>query len=88
MQTVLRRSMVVPLHYWRTVLLVLCAGFTVSAALHDATAVLLSTIACAFVFGGYERRRWIIVPTELIATDVFVRIALAFGVTYLLAGSG
>ncbi len=85
MHTDFRRSLFAPIHYWRTILLVLIVGVSMSALFRDAIAMLLSTLASAFVFSAYERRRWIVMPTELWAADIVFRLGLAFAVTYLLS---
>jgi hypothetical protein len=84
MQVELRRSLLAPLHYWRTILLVLMVGLLVATIFRDAAAVLLSTLACAFAFSAYERRRWIVMSTETRAGEIFLRVGFAFAATYLL----
>jgi uncharacterized membrane-anchored protein len=79
-----RVSLFSPLQYWRTILLVLTVGFLIATLFRDAIAVLLSTLVCAFVFSAYERRRWIVMPSELQAADIALRVALAFAFTYVL----
>jgi hypothetical protein len=84
MQVELRRSLGAPLHYWRTIFLVLFVGVLVAAIFRDAIAVLLSTLASAFVFSAYERRRWIVVPAETRAQEIFLRVGFAVAAAYIL----
>lgn len=84
MHSELRRSLLAPVFYWRTVLLVMIVGLMVTTLIRDMVAVLLSSVACAFVFSSYERRRWVVMPTELQAGDVVARLAIAFVATLLL----
>lgn len=83
MQAELMRSLCAPFRYWRTGLLVLIVGSLVATIFRDAIAVLLCTLASAFVFSRYERRRWISMPTELLAGDVVLRLAFALAATYV-----
>ena len=87
MQAGFIRSLSAPLRYWRTVLLVLIVGSVVAALFRDAIAVLFSALACAFVFSTYERRRWIVMPREMLAGDVALRLAFAFAMTYVLCST-
>ncbi|MBB6096041.1 hypothetical protein HNQ60_004932 [Povalibacter uvarum] len=80
MQTLLR-PLVAPAAYWRTLLLVPSVGLLVDTVFQDRLAVLLSTLACAFIFRGYERRRWIHAPAEFLSGDVILRLGLVFVVT-------
>ncbi|HKE95443.1 MAG TPA: hypothetical protein VKB34_14110 [Povalibacter sp.] len=82
---ILRRSLIAPLHYWRTILLVSCVGFFVTEMFRDELAVMLCTTVCAFVFAGYERRRWISVSSDFHMGDVLMRLSLALAVTYWLS---
>lgn len=84
MQREVRRSLFAPLHYWRTITLVLVVGLAMSLIFRDALVVLFTTLASAFVFSGYERRHWIVMPTQLQAGDCIVRLSLAIGATYVL----
>jgi uncharacterized membrane-anchored protein len=84
----LRRSLFVPLHYWRTILLVSSVGLFMAAAFRDEAAVMLCTIACAFVFTDYERRRWIHVSPHYQMGDILLRLSLALSLTYWLAQKG
>lgn len=77
-----RRSLFAPLFYWRTILLVFIVGLLVTTLFRDATAILLTTLGCAFVFSAYERRRWIVMPADLQAGDILVRVSLAVASTY------
>jgi hypothetical protein len=85
---ILRRPLFVSLHYWRTILLVSSVGLIVAQAFHDEVAVLLCTLACAFVFTGYERRRWITVSPHFQMGDILLRLSLALSLTYWLAQHG
>ena len=82
MQTLLR-PLVAPIAYWRTLLLVPSVGLLVDTVSQDRLAVLLSTLACAFIFRRYERRRWIHTPAEWLNGDVIFRLGLVFVVTSL-----
>ena len=82
MQTLLR-PLIAPIAYWRTLLLVPAVGLFIDTVFHDRLAVLLSTLACAFIFRSYERRRWIHAPAELLSGDVILRLGLVFVVTSL-----
>jgi hypothetical protein len=82
MQAEFRRALLLPFHYWRTILLVLIVGMLVATIFQDATAVLFSTFACAFAFNSYERRRWIVMPTDARAGDIVLRLSLALAVTF------
>jgi len=87
MQIELSRTLFAPLHYWRTVLLVPIVGLSIAILFRDATAVLFSTLACAFVFSGYERRRWIVVPPQVRVVAMVLRLSFAFAVTYVLCSA-
>ncbi len=78
------RSLCAALGYWRTILLVLSVGSVVAALFRDAIAVLLATLACAFVFSAYEHRRWISMPPDLLVGGITLRLTFAFASTYLL----
>jgi uncharacterized membrane-anchored protein len=82
---ILRRSLFVPLHYWRTILLVSCVGLFVAEAFRDEVAVMLCTLACAFVFTDHERRRWISVSPHFQMGDILLRLSLALSLSYWLA---
>ena len=82
-----RRMFSQTLHYWRTILLVFTAGLSVALLSKDGLAVLLVTLVSAFAFSGYERRRWIIVPANVYATDIFVRVSIALLWTYTLCNT-
>jgi uncharacterized membrane-anchored protein len=81
---ILRRSLFVPLHYWRTILLVSCVGLFVAQTFRDEFAVLLCTLACAFVFTDYERRRWLSMSSHFHMGDILLRVSLSLSLTYLL----
>jgi hypothetical protein len=85
MQKILRRPLFVPLHYWRTILLVSCVGLFMAAAFRDEIAVMLCTLASAFAFTGYERRRWVSVSPHFLMGDILLRLSLALSVTYWFA---
>jgi len=80
-----RRSLFVPLHYWRTILLVACVAVFVAEAFRDSLAVMLCALASAFVFTGYERRHWIRVPPHFQMGDILLRLSLALSPAYWLA---
>ena len=82
---IFRRPLFVPLHYWRTILLASCVGMLVAGAFRDEVAVMLCTLACAFVFMDYERRRWISVSSHFQMGDILFRLGLALSLTYGLA---
>jgi hypothetical protein len=86
MQT-LRHPRFAPLNYWRTILLVVIVGFVVAVAFADQLAVLLSTLAAAFAFSAYERRRWISEPAHQRLGDAVLRLSLAMSVSYLLTNA-
>ena len=81
MQNLLRRSLFAPLQYWRTMGLVLIVAFAVTSVFRDVLAVLLSTLACAFVFRPYEQRRWIAIFMEASVGYIVLRLILAFAAT-------
>jgi uncharacterized membrane-anchored protein len=83
MQT-LRYSRFAPLNYWRTIVLVMVVGFVIAAAFADQLAVLLGTLAAAFAFSAYERRRWISVSAQQRLGDAVLRLSLAMAVSYVL----
>ena len=78
MQSVLRRSLFAPLHYWRTLALVLIVALAVTRIFQDVIAVLLSSVACAFVFRHHENRRWLVMSTEGLIGDIALRLLVAF----------
>ena len=77
MQTALRRSLLTPFHYWRTISLVLIVGLLVKTITADTLPALLSAIASSFVFVRYENRRWLVMPTERWAGDIALRLLIA-----------
>jgi len=77
MQSALR-SLFTPLHYWRTLTLVITVAVLIARIFQDITAVLLCTSACAFVFSSHENRRWIVLPTDRRVGDTIVRLLIAF----------
>jgi hypothetical protein len=87
MQVELLRSLIAPLHYWRTILLVMFVGVLVSNLFGDALVLLLSTLVSAFVFSAYEHRRWIVMPADLRAGDFVVRLGLALAATYVFSSA-
>ncbi|MFL6548676.1 MAG: hypothetical protein ACJ8OJ_08255 [Povalibacter sp.] len=88
MHVELLRSLLSPLRLWRTILLVTAVGFAVATFSGDALAVFCSTLACAFVFSTFERREWIVMPAQVEAGDLAVRISLAVIATLVLCSSG
>jgi hypothetical protein len=80
----LRRPLFVPLHYWRTILLASSVGLFVAETFPDEVAVMLCTLASAFAFTGYERRRWISVSPHFQMGDILLRLSLALSLTYWL----
>lgn len=80
----LRRPLSASLYYWRTLLLVSCVGFALAATFRDEIVLMLGTLACTFVFSGYEHRRWLSVPPHFRMGDILLRVALALCVTYAL----
>ena len=87
MHAELRRSLVAPFTLWRTMLLVFVAGLFVARISQDATAVLLISMACAFVLSGFERRRWIVMSMQTHAADFAGRIIIALFCTYLICNT-
>ena len=85
MQLTRGRLFFVPLYYWRTILLTSSVALAVAAIFHDALAVMLSTLACAFVFMEYERRRWISVSVHFQMGDILFRVGLVLLLVFRLA---
>lgn len=83
MQT-LRRPLLAPLYYWRTLILVLCVGLFLAEMFRDQIVLMLGTLACAFVFSGYEHRRWLCMTLHFRMGDILLRVILALSVTYSL----
>ena len=81
----LRRPLLVPVFYWRTILLLLCAGLLIAEVFRDQLAVMLSALACVFFFRRYECRRWVSVSTHFQMGDILFRLTLAMAVTFALA---
>jgi hypothetical protein len=77
-----RRLLVEPLHYWRTIALVFAVGYSVATIFHDPLAVFLATFAAAFIFHKYENRRWIEIPSDVVAFDLFLRLSCVCVATY------
>lgn len=67
-----------PFRLWRTILLVFGAGLVVARLSGDGLAILCTTIACAFLLSGFERREWIEMPLDRQMGDVLARLSLAF----------
>ncbi len=87
MHTEILRWLLSPLRLWRTILLISGAGFAVAALSGDSFVVLCTTSACAFAFSTFERREWIVMPADMQAGDVLMRISLAFLATVVLGRS-
>jgi uncharacterized membrane-anchored protein len=81
----LRLPLFVPQHYWRSILLVSTVGLLVAATFRNEVAVMLCSLACAFVFMDYERRRWISVSSHFHTGDILFRLCLALTSTYVFA---
>ena len=78
------RSLLSPLWLWRTMLLVFIVGSLIARLSGDATAVLLISLACAFVPRKFERRRWIEMPMETQAADLMARIFIALFIALII----
>ena len=87
MQAELRSLLVAPFTLWRTMLLVFVTGLLVARISQDATAVLLISMACAFVLSGFERRRWIVISMQTHAADFAGRVIIALLFTYLICNT-
>ncbi|HMN43013.1 MAG TPA: hypothetical protein PKE27_00430 [Povalibacter sp.] len=72
-----------PFRLWRTIVLVFIAGFAVAKVSGDGVAILCTTIACAFLLSGFERREWIEMPLDRQMGDVLSRVCLALFVTFV-----
>ena len=81
---ILFRPLFVPQHYWRTLLLVSCAGLLAAEVFRNDVVVLCCTVACAFVFIRYERRRWLSVSSRFQMGDILLRLSVALSFTYWL----
>ena len=84
MHSIRGRLLFVPLYYWRTILLASCAAIAVAAVFRDPLVLMLSTLACAFVFMGYEHRRWISVSAHFLMGDILFRVCLVLLLAYRL----
>ena len=85
MQTALRRSLLTPLHYWRTFTTVSIVGLIATMITADPVAKLLVTTASAFAFSSYENRRWISMPTDTLVGDSVCRVLIALTTVCVLA---
>ena len=84
MHTIRTGLLFLPHHYWRTILLASSVALLVAVVFHNPFALLLCTLAAAFVFIDYERRRWLSVSPQFRMGDVLFRISLVLLLTYQL----